>query len=124
MEQDRINLFLAILLLKLQFFSMILVSAVIQANHTFNLTECEFEQATISYSVKHVGRGQVWPLEAKVQAIVHFRFDKHQRNNTTIEKEALALVLALQHFEVYVGSSRLPLMVYTDHNPLVFLHRK
>ena len=37
-----------------------------------------------------------------------------------IEKEALALVLALQHFEVYVGGGA-ALVVYTDHNPLTFL---
>ncbi|KAL7839440.1 hypothetical protein SRHO_G00260980 [Serrasalmus rhombeus] len=51
------------------------------------------------------------------------KFVKHQLNYSTIEKEALALLLALQHFEVYVGSSPLPLVVYTDHNPLVFLSR-
>lgn len=42
-------------------------------------------------------------------------------NYSTIEKETLAMLLALQHFEVYVGSSSLPVTVYTDHNPLVFL---
>lgn len=31
------------------------------------------------------------------------------------------MLLALQHFEVYVGSSSLPVLVFTDHNPLVFL---
>ena len=31
------------------------------------------------------------------------------------------MILALQFFEVYVGSSPLPVLVYTDHNPLVFL---
>ncbi len=46
-----------------------------------------------------------------------------QINYSTIEKEALALILALQHFEVYVGSSSQSLTVYTDHNPLVFLQR-
>ena len=35
--------------------------------------------------------------------------------------ETLALLLALQFFEVYVGSSALPVVVFTDHNPLVFL---
>lgn len=40
-----------------------------------------------------------------------------------VEKETLALVLAIQHFEVYVGASTDPLIVYTDHNPLVFLDR-
>ena len=47
----------------------------------------------------------------------------HQRRYSTIEKEALSLLFALQHFEVYVGSSPSPVIVYTDHNPLVFLMR-
>lgn len=51
------------------------------------------------------------------------KFSKSQYNYSTIEKEALALLLALQHFEVYVGSSSLPEVVYTDHNPLTFLMR-
>ncbi|XP_065149952.1 uncharacterized protein [Paramisgurnus dabryanus] len=51
------------------------------------------------------------------------KFKKHQLNYSTIEKETLAMLLALQHFEVYVGSSFLPITVYTDHNPLVFLAR-
>lgn len=51
------------------------------------------------------------------------KFNKNQRNYSTIKKECLALVLALQHFEVYVSSSSLPVVVYSDHNPLVFLHK-
>lgn len=39
---------------------------------------------------------------------------------STIEKDALSLLLAL-HTEVYVGSSLLPVAVYTDRNPLVFV---
>ncbi len=49
------------------------------------------------------------------------KFSKCQRNYSTIEKEALALVLALRHFEVYLGGHCSPIKVYTDHNPLVFL---
>ncbi len=30
------------------------------------------------------------------------KFNKHQFNYSTIEKEALALLLSLQHFKVYV----------------------
>ncbi|CAJ1087392.1 uncharacterized protein LOC118469438 [Xyrichtys novacula] len=51
------------------------------------------------------------------------KFNKHQVNYSIIEKETLALLWSLQHFEVYVGSSPLPVVVFTDHNPLVFLHR-
>src|SRR4029434_5106359 len=46
-----------------------------------------------------------------------------QMRYSTIEQETLALLLALQFIEVYVGSSAEPVVVYTDHNPLVFLHR-
>lgn len=51
------------------------------------------------------------------------KFSKTQQNYSVIEKEALALLLALQHFEVYLGNSPQSIIVYTDHNPLVFLSR-
>ncbi len=51
------------------------------------------------------------------------KFNKHQCNYSMIEKEALALLLALQHFEVYIGCTSYPVVVYTDHNPLTFLCR-
>ncbi len=55
--------------------------------------------------------------------VVYFsrKFNKHQIKYSIVEKETLASLLALQYFEVYVGSSPLPVVVYTDHNPLVFL---
>lgn len=49
------------------------------------------------------------------------KFNSAQSNYSTIEQETLSLLLALQFFEVYVGSSPLPVKIYTDHNPLVFL---
>lgn len=75
-----------------------------------------------------VGAGAVL-LQEDINGIDHpvsyysRKFNKHQLNYSTIEKEALALLLALQHFEVYLGSSNLPVTVFTDHNPLVFLSR-
>ena len=51
------------------------------------------------------------------------KFNTNQRNYSTVEKECLALVFALQHFEVYVSSSCTPVIVFSDHNPLVFLHK-
>uniref|UniRef100_A0A8C1I8K6 Gypsy retrotransposon integrase-like protein 1 n=1 Tax=Cyprinus carpio TaxID=7962 RepID=A0A8C1I8K6_CYPCA len=50
------------------------------------------------------------------------KFNSYQLNYSVVEKETLALIWALQHFEVYVGSVSDPLVVYTDHNPLVYLH--
>lgn len=49
------------------------------------------------------------------------KFNRHQFNYSTIEKEALALIWALQHFEVYVGGGVHPVVVFSDHNPLTFL---
>ncbi len=51
------------------------------------------------------------------------KFDKHQRNYSTIEKECLALLLSLQHFDVYLNTTLYPVLVYTDHNPLTFIHK-
>lgn len=51
------------------------------------------------------------------------KFNKYQLRYSTIEKETLSLLLALQHFEVYLGSTSVPVIVFTDHNPLVFLSR-
>ena len=42
---------------------------------------------------------------------------------STIEKEALGLVLSLNNFKVYVKGTGHTVQVYTDHNALVFLHR-
>lgn len=50
-------------------------------------------------------------------------FTNAQQKYSTIEKETVALVLALQHFEVYLGGSNHVITVYAYHNPLVFLHR-
>ncbi len=46
-----------------------------------------------------------------------------QKRYSTVEKETLALILALQQFEVYVTSSQFPVEVFTDHNPPTFLSK-
>ena len=51
------------------------------------------------------------------------KFTECQRNYSTVEKECLALVLALQHFDVYLSCSYRPIHVFSDHNPLVFINR-
>ena len=51
------------------------------------------------------------------------KFDRHQRNYSTIEKECLAIILAFQHFEVYLSSAKGAIKVFSDHNPLTFLSR-
>ncbi len=49
------------------------------------------------------------------------KFNSYQLNYSVVEKEALALIWALQYFDVYVGLGQ-PVVVYTDHNPLMFLN--
>lgn len=74
-----------------------------------------------------VGAGAVL-LQTGEDGLVHpvsffsRKFNKHQLNYSIVEKEALALIWALQHFEVYVGGGVNPVVVFTDHNPLTFLH--
>ena len=43
------------------------------------------------------------------------KFNKHQKNYSTIEKECLALILAIQQFEVYSTSSTSSIVVFSDH---------
>ena len=59
-----------------------------------------------------------------IQFVTFLRsFNKHQKNYSTIEKECLALILAVRQFEVYLTSSTSPIVVFSDHNPLIFLHK-
>ena len=51
------------------------------------------------------------------------KLDKHQRNYSTVEKECLALLLALQHYDVYLNPTLHPVLVLTDHNPLTFINK-
>ncbi|XP_076036537.1 uncharacterized protein LOC143022279 [Oratosquilla oratoria] len=60
-----------------------------------------------------------------VQPVAYYskKFNKHLRNYATVEKEALSLFLALEHFRVYLGSTVHPVRVLRDHNPLTFVER-
>ncbi|XP_066946149.1 uncharacterized protein [Macrobrachium rosenbergii] len=46
-----------------------------------------------------------------------------QRKYSTVEKETLALILAINHFSVYLSSTGTPIKIMTDHNPLTFINR-
>ena len=49
------------------------------------------------------------------------KLDSHQKCYSTVEKEALGLILAVRTFSIYFGTN--PVRVYTDHSPLQFLKR-
>ena len=50
------------------------------------------------------------------------KFSPAQKNYSVIEKECLALILSLEHFEVYVPAFGPIVKVYTDHHPLKYLN--
>ena len=86
------------------------------------------EPFSVEVDASSIGAGAVltqMDSEGLVHPVGYFskKFNSSQTRYSTIEQETLALLLALQFFEVYVGSSVEPVVVYTDHNPLVFLHR-
>ena len=68
-------------------------------------------------------------LQESVQKIDHpisyfsQKFDQHQRNYSICEKEALALILAIRHFDFYLSGAIFPIEVFTDYNPLAFLNK-
>ena len=49
------------------------------------------------------------------------KLNVHQRRYSTIEIEAFALLLSLEHCEVYISFGLYPLHVYSEHNPLTFV---
>ena len=46
-------------------------------------------------------------------------YSMKQEKYSAIEKEVLTLLLALHHFDVYLDATLKPVLVFTDHNPLV-----
>ena len=51
------------------------------------------------------------------------KLSRHQTAYSTIEKEALALVLAVQQFEVYIAGSPGDILVFTEHDPSTSLKK-
>ena len=49
------------------------------------------------------------------------KFNKYEKNYSTVEKELLGMILALKHFNFYLNGSCFPIEIFTDHNPLTFL---
>lgn len=46
-----------------------------------------------------------------------------QKNYSTVELETLALVKSLEKFQCYLYNHPRPIRIFTDHNPLTFLHK-
>ena len=50
------------------------------------------------------------------------KLNSAQQNYSTVEKETLSLILAIEHYGVYLSGSK-SVEVWTDHNPLTFLQK-
>ena len=88
---------------------------------------CFDHQFVLQVDASHVGAGAVLMQvdeHGMDRPVSYFskKFARHQLNYSVMEKEALVLIWGLQHFAVYVGSGVAPVVVYTYHNPLTFLH--
>ena len=111
-----------------------------QCNQAFNKVKAVLTNSPVLVAVDYekpfklmvdasdVGAGSVL-MQESVDGIEHpvgffsKKFNQHQRRYSTIEKECLAIVLSLQHYDVYLCATMYPVLVLTDHNPLTFLDR-
>lgn len=90
------------------------------------MAPCFDKPFTLHVDASNVGAGAVLQ-QSDVDGVYHpvsffsRKFNTYQCNYSVVEKEALALIWALQHFAVYLNSSA-PIVIYTDHNPLTFLN--
>ena len=92
------------------------------------LTSPDYQkQFKLAVDASDVGIGAILCQESngidKVICFFSKKLNKYQRNYSTIEKECLALLLFMQHFDVYLNVTIHPILVFTDHNPLTFLHK-
>ena len=93
------------------------------------LTVPDFDkQFKLYVDASDVGAGAVLQQEDN-QGIDHSvsyfsrKFEDTQRRYSMIEKETLALLLALKHFDVYLNMTVEPVLVYTDRNAIVFINK-
>ena len=82
------------------------------------------KEFTMSCDASNSGIGAVLLQESEgtLHPIAYFskKFNAAQTNYSTIEKECLALVLGLQHFDIYLSSCP-RVRILSDHSPLSFL---
>ncbi|PIK45983.1 hypothetical protein BSL78_17135 [Apostichopus japonicus] len=104
-----------------------LMERLCSANLTVNLVKNFEKQFKLAVDASDFGAGSIL-LQQDSEGIDHpvcyfsKKFNKHQQNYSTVEKETLALLLSLQMFDVYLGTTPFPVIVLTDHNPLTFVH--
>ena len=51
------------------------------------------------------------------------KFDEAKRKYFTLQKQSLALLIALKHFDVYLDATAEPVLVYSYYNQIVFTNK-
>ena len=86
------------------------------------------KQFKLAVDTSNIGAGGILLQEDK-RGIDHLvcyfskNFTNNQQTYCTTEKELLALIFALQYFDIYVAAAGGSVNCFTDHNPLTFLHK-
>ena len=97
--------------------------------HQFFLHLTSVKPFTLAVDASDVGVGSVLLQKDENTGVCHpvcyfpKKLNAHQRNYSTIEKEELAVILAIQHFEVYLYAASRPIVEYSYHNPLAFVQK-
>lgn len=60
-------------------------------------------------------------IESKQSVTIREKLKRHPKQYSTTEKESIALICSLQHFEIYAAIAHPYAVISTDHNPLVSL---
>ncbi|PIK46862.1 hypothetical protein BSL78_16279 [Apostichopus japonicus] len=93
-----------------------LMERLCSANLTVNLVKNFEKQFKLAVDASDFGAGSIL-LQQDSEGIDHpvcyfsKKFNKHQQNYSTVEKETLALLLSLQMFDVYLGTTPFPVIV-------------
>ena len=101
----------------------LLMSAPVLKNADFN------QPFTIQVDACDIGAGAVLLQKGTDPDILHpicyfsSKFLPHQRSYSTIEKECLALLLALRKFNFFIYDSMHRVEVHCDHNPIKFIDK-
>ena len=78
-------------------------------------TETSIDHYDIETDISDVGAGALLTqlCNDRLDHLISYyskKFNKHQHTYATVEKECYALVLALQHFDVYINVTRFPVI--------------
>ena len=83
-----------------------------------------FKLAVNASDIRVDGNAKMMTEGLIIQCVIsQKKFNNGQKRYCTTEQELLALILALQYFDIYVATAGGPIAVFMDQNPITFLHK-